>query len=410
MERAGLARLLGGVAAHGAARRLIIESDPRRFQQALAHACGGRGEVFLGNPDWGAAEHNQVDALFASNPAEAGDGERGWLMIPTGGTSGRIRFARHDSETITAAVRGFTRHFALPQVNAVGLLPLYHVSGFMAWMRGVLTGGEYRPFEWKQIERGERPALPAKTHGWVISLVPTQLERLLRDTSAVAWLRGFRIIFLGGAPAWPQLLDQAAALQLPLSPGYGMTETAAMVAGLRPEEFLAGARSNGALLPHITASFGAEGEIGLHGASLFHGYYPAWRDAAEPFVTSDGGYVDERGQLHVTGRRDAVIITGGEKVDPNEIEAALRGTGEFPEVVVVGVPDAEWGQRVVAVYPGEAKPNLAVVQTALARLLTAPKRPKQFVPLSPWPVNAQGKVNRAVVAAAAGEAATQRRG
>jgi O-succinylbenzoic acid--CoA ligase len=402
MERAGLARVLGGVHAHGAGRIVIEESDARRFMQAFAHACGGRGEVFLSNPDWGSFERNQVDALLRATVMEKVNPELGWLMIPTGGTSGRVRFARHDAETITAAVRGFTRHFELPQVNAMGMLPLYHVSGFMAWMRCVMTGGEYRPLEWKAIERGDRPVLSKKAHGWVISLVPTQLERLLRDARATEWLRGFRIIFLGGAPAWPQLLDKAAAARLPLSPGYGMTETAAMIAAQRPEQFLAGARSNGAVLPHAQVSFTDEGAIMVAGRSVFHGYYPEWREASEPFVTSDGGYSDERGELHVTGRRDAVIITGGEKVDPVEVEAVLRGTGEFSDVLVIGVPDVEWGQRVIAVYPsGEKMPRLEKVTAAIGRLLTAPKRPKEFVAIPQWPVNAQGKINRAEVTRAA---------
>ncbi|WP_438482326.1 AMP-binding protein [Oleiharenicola lentus] len=382
----------------------IAESDPRRFMQAFAHACGGAGEVFLCNPDWGAFERNQVDALLRSAPADAkANPELGWLMIPTGGTSGRVRFARHDAETISAAVRGFTRHFELAQVNAVGLLPLYHVSGFMAWMRCALTGGEYRALDWKAIERGERPVLPTKTHGWVISLVPTQLERLLRDADATEWLRGFRIIFLGGAAAWPQLLDKAAVARLPLSPGYGMTETAAMIAGLRPAEFLAGARSNGAPLPHVQVSLSDDGNIFVGGGSVFRGYFPEWREADESFATSDGGYFDESGQLHVTGRRDAVIITGGEKVDPVEVEAALRGTGEFLDVIVVGVPDAEWGQRVIAVYPASSQPRIDAVSAALARLLTPSKRPKQFVAIPHWPANAQGKVNRAEASRAAME-------
>jgi O-succinylbenzoic acid--CoA ligase len=318
-------------------------------------------------------------------------------MVPTGGTGGKIRFARHDAATIAAAVRGFTRHFDLPQVNAVGVLPLYHVSGLMAWMRCLLTGGEYLPLDWKSVEGGALPALAEKTHGWTISLVPTQLERLLRSSAAVDWLRKFRIIFLGGAPAWPALLDKAAMLQLPLSPGYGMTETAAMVAALRPAEFLSGVRSSGALLPHARVEFDEEGSILVGGGSVFRGYWPEWREPAV-FATQDGGWLDEHGRLHVTGRRDAVIITGGEKVNPAEVEAVLRGTGELTDVVVLGLPDTEWGESVVAAYPAEPRPDLARVEAALVRLLSPAKRPKRLVGLPSWPVNAQGKVNRAEVA------------
>ncbi|HEY8995736.1 MAG TPA: AMP-binding protein, partial [Lacunisphaera sp.] len=344
MERAGLARLLGGKSmAHGAPRIQVKETDPRKFMAAFARAAASDAEVFLCNPDWGAHEQRQLAELLQSkieNPKSKM--EEGWLMIPTGGTGGKIRLARHDSATITAAVRGFTRHFELPQVNAVGVLPLYHVSGFMAWMRCLLTGGEYLPLDWKAVEGGSLPVLPAKVHGWTLSLVPTQLERLLRSKAAADWLGKFRVIFLGGAPAWPALLDKAASLGLPLSPGYGMTESAAMVAALRPEEFRAGLRSSGRVLPHARVSFDEEGSILVSGESVFRGYWPEWREGGA-FATQDGGWLDERGHLHVSGRRDAVIITGGEKVNPAEVEAVLRGTGQFADVVVFGLPDTEWG-------------------------------------------------------------------
>ncbi|MFZ5496903.1 MAG: AMP-binding protein [Verrucomicrobiota bacterium] len=409
MERAGLARLLGGARAEGARQILIAEADPQRFMAAFACAVGGAGEVFLCDPAWRVHEHSQLDELLASKPQVAGfrsqaaqPSEAGWLCIATGGTGGRLKFARHDTATIAAAVRGFTRHFGLPRVNAAGVLPLHHVSGLMAWMRCVLTGGEYLPLDWKAVEEGARPELPGKTAGWTISLVPTQLERLMRQPAAVDWLRRFRIIFLGGAAAWPALLDRAAELRLPLSPGYGMTETAAMIAALRPEEFLAGMRGCGALLPHVRVGFDAEGTILVDGDSLFRGYYPGWREPGE-FATQDGGWLDERGHLHVSGRRDAVIVTGGEKVNPAEVEAVLRGSGELAEVVVLGVPDAEWGERVVAVYPAAAKPDLARVAAAAARLLSPAKRPKQWVALpGEWPANVQGKIDRSEVARRAG--------
>jgi O-succinylbenzoic acid--CoA ligase len=132
------------------------------------------------------------------------------------------------------------------------------------------------------------------------------------------------------------------------------------------------------------------------GDSVFRGYWPEGRETGA-FATQDGGWLDERGHLHVTGRRDAVIITGGEKVSPAEVEAVLRGTGEMADVVVLGLPDSEWGESVVAAYPAEPRPDLARVEAALARLLSPAKRPKRLVGLPAWPVNAQGKVNRAEV-------------
>ena len=330
-------------------------------------------------------------------------------MIPSGGSGGGVKFARHDEETIGAAVRGFCAHFGLTRVNAVGVLPLHHVSGLMAWMRCALTGGEFVPWDWKRLEAGERLTLRAGAD-WVISLVPTQLQRLLMAEEAVAWLRQFRVIFLGGGPVWPQLADAAAEAKLPISLSYGMTETAAMVTALRPEEFLAGDRSCGAPLPHARVTIDAEGVVTVAGESLFRGYYvneapkekcnviryisgggPGW-------VTEDLGSFDERGHLHILGRRDAVIITGGKKVHPNEVEAVLRASGEFDDVAVIGLPDAEWGEAVVACHPPSGRaPNLERAVAALA----PHQRPKRFIAVADWPRNSQGKVSRAELRRAA---------
>jgi o-succinylbenzoate---CoA ligase len=96
----------------------------------------------------------------------------------------------------------------------------------------------------------------------------------------------------------------------------------------------------------------------------------------------------------IQGRADDIIITGGEKVSPSEVEAALRLSGEFEDVAVIGIPDAEWGQLVVACHP----PGGGVAKTerfaAALASLEAFKRPKKYVEISPWPRSAQGKINR----------------
>ncbi len=400
MERAELAHALGApaiVAEPGGDPVVIEERDPARFMEKFAAAVAAGADVFLADPNWGAKERAQLAALLQSkieNP-KSKKHRGGWLMIPTGGTSGQIKFARHDEDTVSAAVRGFTAHFGLERVNALGLLPLHHVSGLMAWMRAALTGGAFQPTAWKQIEGGERPELAAGT-ATVVSLVPTQLQRLLAQPEAVAWLRGFQIIFLGGGPSWPALLEEAARVRLRVSLSYGMTETAAMVAALTPADFLAGTRSSGAALPHARVTADADGVLHIAGDSIFRGYWPEWNEARE-FITEDLGRLDERGHVHVLGRRDATIITGGEKVRPGDVEAALRASGEFADVAVLGVPDAEWGEMVVACYPaGGRAPELAKACAALS----GPARPKRFVAVADWPRNAQGKINRAALRAA----------
>lgn len=354
-----------------------------------ARECGDF--VFLQDPSWSEAERRAAELLMrdaAKMPADDG-----WLCIRTGGSSGAIKFARHDEHTIAAAVAGFMGHFRLERVNTVGVLPPWHVSGLMARVRCAAAHDAYVSCDWKALERGEFPALNAPGE-WVVSLVPTQLQRLLGLPEAAHWLRQFSIVFLGGGPAWKQLTDAAAAEDLPISQGYGMTETAAMATGQRPIEFLEGDRSAGTPLDHASIELDVDGRIVVRGESIFRGYFPDHRGERE-FLTEDLGRIDEEGRLHVLGRRDAVIITGGKKVDPAEVEAALRASGELGDVVVVGVADSEWGEIVVACYPAGVR--IPDEQKAVAQL--APhQRPKRFVPLADWPRNAQGKINRAAIA------------
>ncbi len=337
MERAELARTLA-TAAPG-------------FLPDLVAQIGGGGLVFLQDPGWGVPERTRFAELTRR---VSGGAEEGWLMIPSGGTSGQLKLARHDEQTLGAAARGFAQHFAAAEVCSVGVLPHHHVSGLMAWVRCACSGGRYVPWDWKRLEAGEVPTeLPPPAAGRLrsLSLVPTQLQRLLATPAAVEWLRQFDAIFLGGGAAWPALLDAAAAAGLPLSVGYGMTETAAMATGQLPGEFLAGDRTAGRPLPHIHVTVDANGLATLAGSSLFKGYYPEF-DPAGSFATQDLVSVAAAdGRVTVHGRRDAVITTGGKKVDPAEVEAALRATGLFSDLAVVGVPDAEWGETVVVCHP-----------------------------------------------------------
>ena len=367
-----------------------------------AEECGGF--IFLADPKWSPADRAAVARLQEKAKRRRGKVDHGWLCIPTGGTSGSIKFARHDERTLTAAVRGFCTHFDLARVNAVGVLPAHHVSGLMARVRSAMTGGEHRASDWKRIEAGQRPLLPRLRGPWVISLVPTQLHRLLKSRSATNWLRGFKIIFLGGGPAWASLLDDGARAKLRVSLSYGMTETAAMVTALRPEEFLAGARSSGSPLPHARVTVTRGNVVRIAGESVFRGYFPS-RKGGATFTTEDLGHIDAQGQLHLLGRRDAAIITGGKKVQPAVVEAALRASGEFDDVGVIGLPDSEWGEVVVACFPASgAKPNLKRASATLAAHL----RPKRFVSVVDWPRNAQGKLNRAKLTAAASAALNPR--
>ncbi len=373
----------------------IVEST------GCARECGGRW--FLCDPAWGETMRADLEAILHQSDAQPQQVGRGWLCIPSGGTSGRLKFAMHDEETLGAAVRGFCQHFGMTRVNAVDVLPPHHVSGFMARVRSAATGGKRVAWTWKALECGECPELPETEDGWVISLVPTQLQRLLSSVEACAWLQRMRVVFVGGGPAWPGLAEEAARASLPISICYGMTETAAMVTALLPSEFALGVRTCGRVLPHARVRIADEntgrevsaGETGLvhvGGESLFLGYFPAGQ-RSDFLDTNDLGALDETG-LAIFGRRDAVIITGGKKVFPSDVEDVLRASGLFDDVAVIGVTDADWGQRVVACHPRQTQPlDIQSLNTALTSL-AAYQRPKQFLEINDWPRNAQGKVDR----------------
>ncbi len=383
-----------------------------RVSEATGCAVKRGGFVFLCDPKWGAKEAAQFEALgkMADGMARPRDG---WLCLPTGGTGGALRFTRHDEGTLSSAAAGFCEYFGVSRVNAVDILPAHHVSGFMARVRCAATGGTHLPWEWKSIEKGNYPEMGKVPDGWVLSLVPTQLQRLLvAGEQGLYWLHQFRIIFIGGGPVWPQLMEDAALARLPIVFSYGMTETGAMVAAQGADDFASGDRSSGRVMPHVRVEIvdpetggevyrGETGLVRISAGSLFRGYFPDAR-GREFFCTEDLAYWDARGGLNVVGRRDAVIITGGKKVMPGEVMEVLRTSGVFTDVAVVGIPDEEWGQKVVACYPGRAgaRPDMRRVESVLHGLAKY-KWPKAYVAIAEWPRNAQGKLNRAALIEAA---------
>ncbi len=396
---------------------LINETEPTRFLAYLWSGLLAKTTLVLANPNWKQQEWQQVadqltpDVILGKTPPVSFDVSRqqpepGQILIATGGTSGQIKFVIHTWTTLMAAAQGFLTHFNQQPVNSYCVLPLYHVSGLMQAIRVWLSRGSLIIQPFKHLEAGQRLVQPDQA--WFISLVPTQLQRLIKDAIALAWLSQFRAILLGGAPAWSALLAKVA--QLPIALTYGMSETAAQVATLFPEDFQQGIRSNGPPLPHVTLAVhdlkssqpqpvGTVGRVALKTSSLGLGY---WQGAkfAQPqswFYPDDLGYLDSRGHLHTVGRNSQKIITGGENVFPAEVEAALLATGLVQDVCVVGLPDPVWGQAVAALCVPIANSQLThpqMLKLALKPLLSAYKHPKHWYFVEKIPRNDQGKVNR----------------
>ena len=224
----------------------IETADPLEFIAMLMAGCKLNLPIFLGNPGWGSFEREQVSKLTALDLTQ----HRQLMMIPTGGSSGVIKFATHSWETLGAAVWGFQEFYEVENINTVCTLPLYHVSGLMQLCRSLLTGGKLVIIDFHTL--CDDPVFVTEQlelEAYFISLVPTQLAKLLAIDSE--WLARFGTILLGGAPPSIELLDRARCARLPIALTYGMTETGSQVTSLKLAEFLAGNRSCGKALPHV---------------------------------------------------------------------------------------------------------------------------------------------------------------
>ncbi|MCT7976170.1 2-succinylbenzoate--CoA ligase [Laspinema olomoucense] len=403
---------------------LLAERDPVRFLAGFIAAVAAECPLFLGNPNWvdqewqSAIQQIQPDRIWHQGQDFPGkacqnppDTVPSGIMIPTGGSSGQLRFAIHTWDTLMASVAGFTQYFQLTEVNSCCVLPLFHVSGLMQFLRSFTTGGRFiNIFDYKSIV--EQTASKINPEEFFISLVPTQLNRLLNTPESINYLSRFQTVLLGGAPAWPELMERARQYNISLSPTYGMTETASQIVTLKPAEFLAGNPSCGRLLPHAKITItnlegealevGKTGMITIQADSLAKGYYPrenlaSFSSDLNSFQSDDLGFMDEAGYLTVVGRHSDKIISGGENIYPAEVEAAILGTGLVEDVCAIAVPDRDWGQVVTAVYV----PKGVVESEAIASLLTATlspfKRPKYWVQIDSLPRNNRGKISRSFV-------------
>ena len=304
----------------------------------------------------------------------------GQILIPTGGTTGQPRYAIHTWQTLKNAAENLAARIAGP-INSCCILPMHHVSGFMQVVRALVTGG--------RVHVTDARALDVEPEGLCLSIVPTQLNRFMEQPELLKKLKRFRIIFLGGAAVSKKLLHQAREQQLPLAPCYGMTETAAMVTLLKPSDFLAGIYSSGIALPNTKVTI-QDQRIHIQTNSLYRGYWGDEQGEIESIGTQDHGMIDKDYHLHVHGRLDRMIISGGEKIDPAEVEATLLMYEDIKEALVLGVEDKEWGQRVIAFVVGHTGVNLP---NSLRKILPSHKVPKEFHHVNHLPLNRSGKVD-----------------
>lgn len=225
-------------------------------------------------------------------------------------------------------------------------LPLYHVGGLSIVFRCLLASatialpGPEAPLDQSIVDLGA-------TH---VSLVATQLQRLLQKNTKTG---GLKAALLGGGPAPETLLREAVAEGVPIHTSYGLTEMASQVTatppGATPEEL----RTSGETLAYREVSLSGGGEVLVRGKTLFAGYAEGDEvdrplDADGWFHTGDLGEFDDKGNLRIRGRLDNLFISGGENIQPEEIEAALERIEDVERAIVVPVSDREFGERPVA--------------------------------------------------------------
>lgn len=346
-----------------------------------------------------------LDALPPAPPAPAAPpsplaGKRPMAVLFTSGSSGQPKAVALSRRAFAAAAHASRRRLGWKRGDRWLLaLPPAHVGGVsiltrcLAARRAVVLASSQDPGELLAFMVDQRVSLA--------SLVPTQLARLLRSPRSDP-PPSLRAVLLGGAPCPPALLNEGRARGWPLLPTYGLTEACSQVATVAPGEEPVGC---GRPLEGVQVRV-VGGQIQVRGPTLLDGYLQAGRltpavGAEGWFPTGDAGQLDEEGRLFVLGRRDEVIITGGEKVAPAEVEAALTSCPGVAEALVVGLPDEVWGEAVGALLV----PSAGVVPAGddafagLARQLAPFKLPKRVRWIAQLPLTPAGKPDRAAARA-----------
>lgn len=313
-----------------------------------------------------------------ASPASAGissDSAGGSLLLFTSGSSAQPKIASLALRSLLRSAEGSCTALGLTCTDRWLLsLPLFHVGGIGILLRCILARAAVVLSALPIATALGRHAI---TH---VSLVPTQLHRLLHT----AVPSPPKAILLSGAPIPPPLFARALSLGLNIYPGYGLTEMSSQVTMDSPSCTLTAGRT----LPYRELSLHANGEILVRGEVLFDGYWEPTQPLLRPltrdgwFATGDLGQWNAEGKLLLQGRRDNLFISGGENIQPEEIERALCTIPGISEAIVVPLPDEEFGARPVAfVEDASGHHTLHTVRAHLQEQLPAFKLPIQLLPL-----------------------------
>lgn len=314
-----------------------------------------------------------VDAWLAADDPEP------WV-VETSGSTGTPKRVVLPRPSVLASVAASARRLGATGRWLLALPPSY-VAGLQVVCRSLVAGHE-------PVLLDDHPdfASAAGALGEVdrfVSLVPTQLHRLLESDADA--LRTFHTVLLGGGPVDPRLRERAADAGVRVVATYGSAETAG------------GCVYDGYPLDGVAVALGDDARIRIGGPTLFAGYDGDPARTADVlvdgwFLTSDAGRLDEDGRLHVLGRLDDMVVSGGVNVPAAAVAARLREHPAVEAVEVLGVPDEEWGNRVVAFVVGRLSADEA--RDWVGEKHPRSWAPRQLVALDAIPMLANGKADR----------------
>ena len=388
---------------------------PERTATALLEALQRRGWVRLVGPQHGSEAPllQQPSALWPEGPG---------LVLSTGGSSGGRSLCLHPLTNLerSAEVCGQWLHrLGLdPETCLVwNPLPFQHVSGLMPWWRARQWGASHAWLAPDLMKQASALLAHCRQHpGWrqrpmLLSLVPTQLRRLLAHPEGCSWLQAMDVIWVGGAALPLELAALSRQAALRLAPCYGATETAAMVTVQTPQAFLAGHRSCGQPLDGVRLRLDSDGALAVHCDRLAvarldpaGGLQPLvdaqgwWRSGDLAILGGDQVAPD----LQVVGRRDGALQSGGVTVFPAQLEERLlvladRAGLPLSALLILGLPDPEWGERLVALVRWSTSAREPARMDALMALVSgwpAAERPRHWVPCPDLEPSRAGKWDR----------------